>query len=365
MNPRIETAIRSHLRANDAAQQTIEWAEIVERIENQSPAFVGSGPGRRIGVWIAVAAAVVTIMLIGVVPLLVGGDETPPADTVVPTTLTDASPPTTSVVTEVDGEVVVRTTVGPTQVSGSSIGDIQLTPFDVFPSGITLDSMKSTPLGIVSVGSGGELLISDDGVAWRSVSFEEPRSESASGNQLSLAEWLDGPDYVAIEYGEYKSSAVTPQGSELVYATWAIDWKSVAGLAGGEALQLRLDGDEVLGTNIWDPTTGLVDFTLFKDQTAKDRYSMGDSSVGPESAGVQLRMTISGTTDAWVADLEDAASGTTLGTIKGALPPRGLEDRALWDFTVDDVLDYVATNGRFGSHFLLSGDRLELVDQPP
>jgi hypothetical protein len=199
-------------------------------------------------------------------------------------------------------------------------------------------------------------------VTW---TFEEPRSESGSGIQLSLAEWLDGPDFVVMEFGEYKSSAVTPQGSQLAYATWAIDWKSVAGLAGGEALQLRLNGDEVLGANIWDPTTGLVDFTLFESQTARDRYSMGDSSVGPESAGVQLRMTISGPTDAWVVSLEDAASGTSLGSIQGSLPPRGLEDTALSDFTLDDVLEYVATNGRFGSHFLVSDDGLELVDQPP
>ena len=94
MSTPVETTIRTHLQANDAVQETIDWAEIVARLETVPSLVPVPQRSNRRGVWVAVAAAVITILLIGVVPLLTGSDGTPPADTVVPTTV--AAPVSTS-----------------------------------------------------------------------------------------------------------------------------------------------------------------------------------------------------------------------------------------------------------------------------
>ena len=100
MSTNIESTIRRHLEANDSIQETIGWAEIVGRLEAEAPILQVDAEAstlqvlapirrRRVGGWVAVAAAVTTLVLIGVLPLLSGNDGTPSVGTIVPT------PPTT------------------------------------------------------------------------------------------------------------------------------------------------------------------------------------------------------------------------------------------------------------------------------
>ena len=91
----IETALREHFEANESVRETITWDEIVERFEDE-PVPVVAPVRRRRGVWVAVAAAVLTLLLIGLIPLLTPREDSPPLDSVVPTTVVEV-PPTTVV----------------------------------------------------------------------------------------------------------------------------------------------------------------------------------------------------------------------------------------------------------------------------
>ncbi|MDH3398548.1 MAG: hypothetical protein OEM81_12070, partial [Acidimicrobiia bacterium] len=94
MSTNIESTIRRHLEANDSIQETIGWAEIVGRLEAEAPILQVDAEAstlqvlapirrRRVGGWVAVAAAVTTLVLIGVLPLLSGNDGTPSVGTIV------------------------------------------------------------------------------------------------------------------------------------------------------------------------------------------------------------------------------------------------------------------------------------------
>ncbi len=85
----VETTIRTHLQANDAVQETIEWAEIVSRLESE-PSLP---PARtRLPRWggpllVPAAAALAVLVLVGGVALLVqlfGGDTKPAIQQPVP-----------------------------------------------------------------------------------------------------------------------------------------------------------------------------------------------------------------------------------------------------------------------------------------
>ena len=91
MSTTVETTIRSHLQANDAVQETIEWAEIVDRLDSDAPLVATRPRSARVGVWVAVAAVVVTVVLLGLIPFLLSTEDTSPADTVV-TTIADLTP---------------------------------------------------------------------------------------------------------------------------------------------------------------------------------------------------------------------------------------------------------------------------------
>lgn len=96
----VETQIQQHLQANDAVQDPIRFEEIVSRLED-GQAFErsrgidvrsgwGMSPVASRGLLVAAAAAVITLLLLGLIPLLSDGEQIPPADTVpppVPTTV--------------------------------------------------------------------------------------------------------------------------------------------------------------------------------------------------------------------------------------------------------------------------------------
>ena len=120
MNINVETSIRSHLEANDSIQETIDWAEIVALLDSDAPTPLVPRRSPRRGIWVVVAAVIVTILLIGVIPFLFSNDDPPVADTVVPTTLVESTPTTLA-------DTVVTTT--------------------------PLESLAADPVGIVGPGS--------------------------------------------------------------------------------------------------------------------------------------------------------------------------------------------------------------------
>jgi hypothetical protein len=89
MSTNVENTIRIHLQANDAAQETIEWTEIVAHLDADVPLMASPRRSNAHRIWVVVAAAVITVVLVGVLPLLLRNPETPPSDTVVTTTPVD------------------------------------------------------------------------------------------------------------------------------------------------------------------------------------------------------------------------------------------------------------------------------------
>lgn len=112
MSTDIETTIRRHLQANDSIQETIGWSEIVGRFEVATPILrldaevstpqkLAPIQTRRIGGWVAVAAAVTTLVLFGMLPLLSGNDGTPSPVAIVPTPATTVAESVVTVPTSI------------------------------------------------------------------------------------------------------------------------------------------------------------------------------------------------------------------------------------------------------------------------
>ena len=133
----VSTTVRTHLQANDALQETIEWTEIVARFDTDTPLSATPRRSSRYGVWVAVAVAVVTVLIIGIIPILLNGEETQPADTG-PVTTVDESPVTTIV-----GEAAPE--------PAESLPLVAETPWAIedIPSDAESGSFD-TPLGLVS-----------------------------------------------------------------------------------------------------------------------------------------------------------------------------------------------------------------------
>ena len=83
---KIETSIRDHFEAADARQEAVAWAEIEAKAE-WATAVAGVSAPRRTGVvWVALGAAALTLVLVGLIPLLTWGTDSQLADTNVSTT---------------------------------------------------------------------------------------------------------------------------------------------------------------------------------------------------------------------------------------------------------------------------------------
>lgn len=76
----------------------------------------------RVGVLVALAAAVVTILLFGIGPLLFGGEQTPPANSVVPTTSPAVTPTTNPEVVPTTTPVATTEAPSTDPVDGDAIG---------------------------------------------------------------------------------------------------------------------------------------------------------------------------------------------------------------------------------------------------
>ncbi len=177
-------------------------------------------------IWVAVAAAVITILLIGVIPLLVDNQETQPVDTIVPTTLAESAPTTLAESTPTTlGEFV------PTPGTWSRI------PYDeaVFGEGFeqVMDGVTVGGPGLVAVGQAGfadwrpAVWTSVDGIAWSRV----PDNDAVFGAGVMSSVTAGGPGLVAVGTSDQAAVWTSPDGF-----TWSRVPENEAVFGGGEGV---------------------------------------------------------------------------------------------------------------------------------
>lgn len=217
----------------------------------------------RFGVWVAIAAVVLTVLLIGVIPLLFNNDGTPPADTVVATTLAESAPTTLGESVPIPGtwSLVPRTEGG--------LGE-----------GVIRSVAVGGP-GLVAVGSTAydhgdpAVWTSLDGLTWTQVPLDEevfggegPMSVIAAGPGLvAVGEgawtsvdgivWSRAPDFDAILDGGGMSS-VTVFGTGLVAVGDGAVWTSVDGIVWSQVPHDEpiFGGGPDVEVGVWDVTVG-------------------------------------------------------------------------------------------------------------
>lgn len=300
----------------------------------------------------------------------------------------------------------------------SLIGDLQWTVLAV--EAPLSGGLVRFPAGFASVGDDGALLISDDALTWRAVASPFPgsldrirvndgdgdgdgqfamrtlagdgsvsewrssdfvtwkRSQGVTSAEASdLEAWIDGS--VLLETG-LQTESQTPEGNTLVHGDFVIDWNSLWQQVGGDDLEQRLADGAIIGANSWDPSTEIVELTLWSSQddrnAAQAQWPNGPDS---EPSGIRIGVATTGTIDDWRIDLEDLAEGEVLGSVTGSLPGvrpeadlgefEGLSlaaaTEAFHDVTLEDTVAQLATRRGITAFFLSSEDGLERVDHPP
>ncbi|MEE8375419.1 MAG: hypothetical protein V3S26_03750 [Acidimicrobiia bacterium] len=170
---------------HDEEQGYIDVADVFAAGNSVSPSdtslYAVPRRSNRFGVWVAIAAVVLTVLLIGVIPFLVGNEETPPADTVVPTSLAESTPTTLteSTPTTIGELVLIPGTWSRVLHDEGVFGD--KVPF----TGGMRDITVGGP-GLVAVGEGDDgatVWTSVDGITWSRVPHDE--AVFGGGNTMS------------------------------------------------------------------------------------------------------------------------------------------------------------------------------------
>jgi len=176
MSTSVETMIRTHLQANDAVQETVEWVEIAARLETEPVQIVGpvaTPVELRQRRWRPIAVAVAAVLfLVGGMALLfqVTEPDTPVADTVVPTTLaaTDTAAQGEDAAVSVTGHLVSFYWHGPGATDGRiEMSDERLSGDVTFI--ISVDAWGET--GTESALHWGTMVIENDGGTWEGTHF--------------------------------------------------------------------------------------------------------------------------------------------------------------------------------------------------
>jgi len=143
----------------------------------------------RFGVWVAIAAVVLTVLLIGVIPFLVNNQGTPPADTVVATTLAESAPTTLGELVPIPGtwSIVPRTEGG--------LGEGVIDSVAVGGPGLVAVGVNAYPEGDPAMWT------SVDGIAWTPV----PLDEEVFGDGGMSSVITAGPGLVGVGDGVWTS----------------------------------------------------------------------------------------------------------------------------------------------------------------
>ena len=207
----IKATVRDHLRTNDSAQRTIDWDEIVLRLETGVVAAPPRPTSTRRA--LAVATGVLLLALLGLIPFfLPGSDDTPPATNPVSTSTTVAPTSTTP-----------TTEAAATERAPALVGDDE----------IVLAMAQGFPVGQDSV----------------SPSTDGPDEAAGQTAGIRTAGDIDGPedaepfgsfsvDFMAFETEELASAYLEAQHEFLE----VLEEISLTGL-GDEASVMHVDGD--------------------------------------------------------------------------------------------------------------------------
>ncbi len=184
----------------DAYSDLIEAAPVAPTLEEITTLSVNSSTGgkpprKTSKIWVAIAAAAAVVIVIGLVPLLVNTQETPSADTVVPTTLVESTPTTL-------GELVLIPGSWSRVPHDEAVfgGRPRIVRRDVrWEGAASMSSVTAGGPGLVAVGSDevdAAVWTSVDGITWSRVPHDE--SVFGGGDMSMSSVTVGGPGLVAV-----------------------------------------------------------------------------------------------------------------------------------------------------------------------
>jgi hypothetical protein len=181
----------SYLDSVATQESEVEADVLVDTRSLSSPPTTGK---RRM--WVAVAAVVVTVLLIGVIPFLVGNEGTPPADTVVPTSLVESTPTTLaeSTPTTLGEFVLIPGTWSRIPHEADVFGEARMLSVVVGGPGLVAVGWTGSSPSEGHVDGGAAVWTSVDGITW--VPSPDDRDVFADGQMASVT--VGGPGLVAV-----------------------------------------------------------------------------------------------------------------------------------------------------------------------
>jgi len=236
--------------------------ELIARLE-RSHQLAPIRPPRRRGLWVAVAAAAVTLLVFGLGPLFFSDGDAPVADTVVPTTIRESTPTTL-------GEPAPTTPTWSRISLDDGVGGL---------GSVTVGGPGLVAVGVDDVSPGGDgdaaVWTSPDGIIWSRVPPDEAVFGGA-GIQYMSSVTVGGPGLVAVGWGRL--------GDDEDAAVWTspdgISWSRVPhdeAVFGG-------DGDKVM-TSVTAGGPGLV--AVGRDTKRVDGlFGDGDAAVWTSPDGI-------------------------------------------------------------------------------
>ena len=236
MSRRVESILRDRLQAIDEAQASVGWDEIVELLEEENVAEARPNHRLRRGL-LVFAAAVLAVVLLGVIPLLLRStEETPPADTdpVPPITLTVPTT-TASDLSQTDLELLPE--IAPAQVVDGyePFGPVQVeysvTESDFLPNGTVMQHDWSLAHGGLVRADNGYLALAQD--RHRRVSLVSSGADAT--DWVEVAARIDGDSDLTRSFGFrgrlfeaggwYWIEALVPTG--LYRSDGGVEWEEI------------------------------------------------------------------------------------------------------------------------------------------
>ncbi len=316
MNAPVETMIRTHLQTNDAVQETVEWVEIVARLETEPVQIVGpvvSPVELRQRRWwpIAVAVAAVVVLLGGVALLFrVTEPDTPVVGTVVPTTLAESTPTTVaeSNLTSPRGCLGASTW---SRVCDDAAGFEGAVMWSVTAGGPVLVAVGGdfdiwTPEDIqrpLEAGGDGDAVIwtSPDGVSWSRVPHDEAVF-GGDGAQQIFSVTAGGPGLVAVGIDgtldtEEGNAAVWTSADGFTWSRVPHDEAVFGGAGEQRMLSVTSGGPGLVAVGFdWPADTDLVDAAVWTspDGFTWSRVPHDEAVFGGEQEQKMLSVTAGG-----------------------------------------------------------------------
>ena len=294
----------------------------------------------------AIAAALVVLVAVGVIPFLAGGDQaTPPAGTVVPTTMVPSTVPDTQASSDDDEAVPPSTTVPEANidldaiplplitevVTSSSVGDVVWRVFESDGEEQSLDVMRD--LGVIEPA--------------------ETESVTEQGAPPTTEDIISVEGAVAINASSNPVTSV--RGAYLTEWRFSFDPIGTLMLNADEALLERAAGGTLLGFG--DVTGGTIEVALYSSERDADLSTDKPAAVEGEPTAIVARYALETEigSDGTMLRVFDVDTGDLVGTVTAV---DGLEpDHPIhWGFPLMRQGEYYISSAPAGAAlFTLSG----------